>query len=233
MRKVEAALNLESLSNLQGRQLATCLFRILQAFLTDNPITEYANLAELSFCDRVNLFSKVEGALSSGIVSNPEEVQLATSLAERFIASVIGPVSDEPLKGYMGVDSTNLKREKLLGKGSGGVVYKVKWLNMPAAEKSLPDTNQGELSDVDWEVSILARQSHPHIVRLLCYVKGGAKCSIVQELMDSTLSKLIEDSFGCDRTREIPSRVSFSTDKIVNILHQVAEGMGYLHRKRV
>lgn len=235
LKKVEVALNLGSLSNLQGRQLATSLLGRLEAVLAGIPIADIANLAELSVRDRVNLLNKVEAGLSSDSISNPEEYQLATSLAGRFIASVIGPVSDKPLKDFMRVDCEGLERGEMLGKGSFGEVYKVKWLGTPAAEKTMPGKNEGNLPDFDREVSILARQSHPYIVRLLCYVKGGRNCSIVQELMDKDLSRLIEERMELDKdeAREIPRKFPFSVDEVVNIMLQIAEGMDYLHRRKV
>jgi serine/threonine protein kinase len=109
-------------------------------------------------------------------------------------------------------------------------VKKVMWLGISAAEKTLTKENDEKLpTDFVQEVSILARLSHPSIVRLLCYVNEGSKCSVVLELMDKDLHALITKRMEPKEKGESP----FSIDEVIDIMLQTAEGMDYLYRRRV
>ena len=76
-------------------------------------------------------------------------------------------------------------------------------------------------------------------MRLLCFVKdvpkvNQFKCSMVQELMQKDLAKLIEERMkSSSEAPESPRVFPFSIDEVVDILLQIAEGMDYLHRRKV
>lgn len=241
MKNVESVLSSESISNLQVSQLATSLLEDLEAAKAKDPIPDKSDLVLLSFRDQVELLRQAEAALRSECISKVEEDQkeLAVSLVERFRAAVANPVSDISHLDSMGVYRGRVERGEEIGKGSFGVVYKAKWLGMPAAEKTLPEETSGEENkgslpgDFDQEVSILTRLSHPSIVRLLCYVKEGVKCSLVQELMDEDLAKLTEERMKRDGKNQVQRGFPFPTDEVIDIMFQIAEGMDYLHRRRV
>ena len=237
MKKVVVALKLESLGpDLQGSELGDSLLERLEAAVDDKPISDQRDLAELSFRDQVDLLKKV-AALNFESIADPEERQLATSLAKRFIACVGDRVSEKAHSDFMRVqDFSSLKREKLLGKGTFGEVFKVMWLGTPAAERAVlgkGDEANSVGAEFDQEVSILAKQSHPNIVRLLGYVRGEDKCSIVLELMDEDLTELIKERVELKEKSESPNRFPFSTGEVVDIMLQIAEGMDYLQRRRV
>jgi hypothetical protein len=238
MKKAEATLQkLKSISTLEERQLAISLLGELEENLCNNTAIpdQPDELADLSFRDEVDLLKKVEAALGSYSISDPEERQLATSLVERYRAAVGSPIPGEPVHSdFMKVHDSSacLNRDlenRWLGNGAFGEVNKVKWLGISAAEKTLPEGNEGELPiGFVQEVSILARLSHPSIVRLLCYVNEGLKCSVVLELMDRDLTGLIKE-MELNKNGEPP----FSIDEVIDIMLQTAEGMDYLHRRRV
>ena len=229
LKRVDKVLNSENVSNPKALELATSLLEF-ENDLVIHTNSDKSELAKLCFCDQVNLLNTVAVALNSGIISNPEECQLATSLVDRFRAAVANPISDDNHSGFLRVyECKSIKKENLLGKGSFGDVHEVKWLGIPAAEKTLPE--ESAQVDFDQEVSILARLSHPSIVRLLCYMKERVKCSIILELMDKVLTALIKG-----RMKQDGSRRGFpfsATAEVVDILLQIAEGMDYLHRRRV
>lgn len=240
MKKAEATLQkLKSISTLEERQLAISLLGELEENLCNNTAIpdQPDELADLSFRDQVNLLKKVEAALSSDSISDPEERQLATSLVERYRAGVGSPIPDETVHSdFMRVHDSSacLNRDlenPLLGTGSFGKVNKVKWLGISAAEKTLPKGDEGKPPpDFVQEVSILARLSHPSIVRLLCYVEEEFKCSVVLELMAKDLTALITDRM---ERKEKKDESPFSIDEAIDIMLQTAEGMDYLHRRRV
>jgi hypothetical protein len=239
MKEAEDTLQkLKSISTLEERQLAISLLGELEENLCNNTAIpdQPGELANLSFRDQVDLLKKVEAALSCDSISDPEERHLATSLVERYRAAVGSPVPDETVHSdFMRVHDSSaclnrdLKKPSL-GRGSFGEVNEVKWLGISAAEKTIPKDEGKPSADFVQEVSILARLSHPSIVRLLCYVEEEVKCSVVLELMAKDLTALIRDRMeGKEKKDESP----FSIDEAIDIMLQTAEGMDYLHRRRV
>jgi serine/threonine protein kinase len=113
-----------------------------------------------------------------------------------------------------------------IGKGASAIVHKVKWLGKHFAEKCFFGP-EGE--HFQKEASLLAGLSHPNILPLFCFVTTANSCSLVMELMDEDLHELM-----CERLKnpEIQG-APFKLLEAIDIMLQVAEGMHYLHQKKV
>lgn len=115
--------------------------------------------------------------------------------------------------------------KEILGKGTAGTVHKVMWLGAEFAMKTFYGSNN---PDFNKEVSILSRLSHPNIISLLCSKSDKRRCSIVMELMDEDLFSLMHSRLeGGDQDSP------FTMFGAVDIMLQVAEGMRYLHERRI
>lgn len=118
LNKMETALNLDSISNLEERQCATSLLERLKAAMDENPIPEIPDLAKLSLLDQEELLRKVEAALNSEHISNPEHHQLATSLRGRLKIAVSNRTPHTPnlaLLSFLKVEDGRLDQEKSSG----------------------------------------------------------------------------------------------------------------------
>ncbi len=113
-----------------------------------------------------------------------------------------------------------------IGKGASAIVHKVVWLGKHFAEKCFfgPESEHFQK-----EASLLAGLSHPNILPLFCFVTRAHSCSLVTELMDGDLHGLMLKRL---ENREIQG-VPFKLLEAIDIMLQVAEGMHYLHQKKV
>jgi len=66
------------------------------------------------------------------------------------------------------------------------------------------------------EIAALSGVHHPHIMHLVCCAEEKNKCSYIMELMDMTLSQVLENS-------------DLSLVRGVDVMLQIAEGINYLH----
>ena len=112
---------------------------------------------------------------------------------------------------------------KLMGTGAFGSVYESKWLGLPSATKKLivPE----DLSGFRKEVGILAGLSHPNLIKYFCcgIDKEGKELYLVMEMMDMTLTKMLEK---LNKTF-LPYIVA------IDVMLQIASGMWYLHDMHV
>ncbi len=115
------------------------------------------------------------------------------------------------------IESAQFKSFRKIGGGSCGAVFEVSWLGQKFAMK----TGLGLLTH---ETEISAGLSHPHIVRVFgVSTNKRHSCNLVMELMSGDLYKYIH----MDHPRP------FDLDIAVDIMLQIAEGMQYLHDKRI
>jgi hypothetical protein len=113
-----------------------------------------------------------------------------------------------------------------IGKGSYGVVSKVKWLGQNFAKKSFKLCSELRFQQ---EAEMLASVSHPHIVQVIgrSVDKRTSECSLVMELMDEDLNDHI------DAFMKSPSGPELKLPVALDIMLQVAEAMLYLHTKKI
>jgi hypothetical protein len=113
-----------------------------------------------------------------------------------------------------------------IGRGGSATVHKVEWLGKQFAEKCFFGP-QGE--HFQKEASLLAGLSHPNILPLFCLVTTANSCSLVTELMDGDLLGLMCKRLDNHEIQGAP----FKLLEAIDIMLQVAEGMHYLHQKKV
>ncbi|CAN5970163.1 unnamed protein product [Sphagnum jensenii] len=113
-----------------------------------------------------------------------------------------------------------------IGKGASAIVHEVEWLGKHFAEKCFFGP-EGE--HFQKEASLLAGLSHPNILPLFCLVTTANSCSFVTELMDGDLYGLMRKRLHNHEIQGAP----FKLLEAIDIMLQVAEGMHYLHQKKV
>jgi len=106
-----------------------------------------------------------------------------------------------------------------IGQGSFGRVYKVKWRGIDCALKVFPGVANASF---ETEVQALSTLCHPHIVQFIGCLKNARESSLVMELMDHDLTDLL---------RMLGRKLDIGA--VVDITLQVAQGMRYLHDKRI
>jgi serine/threonine protein kinase len=111
------------------------------------------------------------------------------------------------------VNMHTLKEGRFLGQGGFGTVCEAQWLGEPYATKI---SNYGWKEILKCEIAAVSGLHHPHIMHLVCCAEERKKCSYTMELMDKTLSKMLENS-------------QLSLVRRVDVLLQIAEGINYLH----
>jgi serine/threonine protein kinase len=111
------------------------------------------------------------------------------------------------------VNMHNLKAGRLLGQGAYGIVHEADWLGEPYAIKI---SKYGYQEIFKREIAALSGLHHPHIMHLVCCAEEKKKCSYIMELMDMTLSQMLENS-------------QLSLVRGVDVMLQIAEGINYLH----
>ncbi|KAG0553638.1 hypothetical protein KC19_12G027200 [Ceratodon purpureus] len=114
----------------------------------------------------------------------------------------------------------------MLGHGSFGTVHKVRWLGVEVAMKTFQGSST---QDFLREVSILEGLRHPYILSLLWYKTDARKCQIIMELMDGDLYSLMQERMEECGNGGPP----FSISEATHMMLQVAEGMLFLHEKKI
>ncbi|KAG0624568.1 hypothetical protein M758_3G257300 [Ceratodon purpureus] len=178
--------------------------------------------------DRETMLTNLHDVLQTRKPSSTD-YQLAVLLLGRLDKSKKVPGGNSSGSSQASLSETiarSLQRMESLGKGSAGTVYRAKWLGAEVAQKLFYAVN---FPDFEKEVSILAGLSHPKIATLLYCDKDKRECSIVMELMDEDLFSLIQRRVKSNRTLEFP----FGILEAVDIIHQVGEGMRYLHEMKI
>ncbi|KAG0566068.1 hypothetical protein KC19_7G035900 [Ceratodon purpureus] len=169
--------------------------------------------------DQETLLQKVTLELHS---LEGENRELAIILQQRLCGVGSHPASDDEMdKLFKWVIPGDQ-----VGSGASAKVYKAMWLGTPVAKKTFHGSENSEFLQ---EVEILSQLCHPNITSMFCYAKCSKRtCSIIMELMDEDLDKLMER-----RCRDGNDSQSFAILEAVDIMIQIGEGVNYLHSKRI
>ncbi|CAK9857294.1 unnamed protein product [Sphagnum jensenii] len=124
------------------------------------------------------------------------------------------------------IEPKELRKMQLIGAGAFAVVYKINWLGQSFAGKY----NREPLCLLYLnERKILADLCHPHVAQIFgCTISDP--CCLVMELMHTDLLWHIECFSRC---KSSDREALFELPVAVDIMLQIAEGMEYLHRKRI
>jgi serine/threonine protein kinase len=169
-------------------------------------------------CDKGNLLRRLSNV---GVQGSAES---AKCLAGRLTQNLPGSVQ----LGIWEVPDSNLRPVQRLATGLEASVFKSNWQTggIEVAEKVFYGSDPPSFVT---EVTILAGLSHSHIVPFLGYNTNGSRSSIVMELMDGDLLCFMNERLRDNRTLKFP----FTILEAVDIMLQTAEGMLYLHEKKV
>lgn len=130
-----------------------------------------------------------------------------------------GPKSDEEFY----IDVSEIVKEKEIGKGAYGKVYKGKFRGRTVAIKTILVKDDKELVLIRREISLLRECDHPNIVELLGVSKEGDALLLVTEFVDrgELYKVLLDESVEMDW----PLRLKVAQD--------VASGLAHVHSKNL
>ncbi|KAG0566995.1 hypothetical protein KC19_7G102600 [Ceratodon purpureus] len=223
--------------NLELCKIAFCTEYAATGGLTLDEVVDI-HKAEVEFvkekasADADTLIKKVEDIFTFPSLSSDNEKVLASYLIRRH--KQVKPVLDIGISGSFSggvgffknimewLEPEWLKSEARLGTGASGTVVRSTWLGIPVAMKTFYATNQ--VDDFMKEVEILSPLRHPNVMSLFSCAKDRRRCSIVMELMDDDLQKVIMDKCM------IPP---FPILEAVDIMLQIGEGVNYLHNQMI
>ncbi|KAJ7951266.1 Protein kinase [Quillaja saponaria] len=169
--------------------------------------------------DRWILLNKIQEKKISG--STKYENQLIDLLFKNIVG--LEPLNGKLLPSSILVGSKDYQVRRRLG---GGNQYKeVLWLGESFAIRHF----FGDIKSLLPDISLLLSLSHPNILHILCGFTDEEKKEyfLVMELMSRDLSSYIKEICGPRK------RVPFSLPVAVDLMLQVARGMGYLHSKKI
>lgn len=117
-----------------------------------------------------------------------------------------------------------------IGKGTSATVYRVEWFGAYFAEKCLTTDTALNRDSLKKEAAMLTNLAHPNIMTILSCVERNNSFSLILELMKGDLQSLLFERMQSDeRSLEFP----FDHLEAVDIMLQIAEGMHYLHQKKI
>ena len=128
------------------------------------------------------------------------------------------------------VNHKNLQRTKMIGRGTFATVYRVEWFGEIFAEKCLIFDTALNRDSLKKEAAMLTNLAHPNITTILSCAERNDSFSLILELMKGDLKHLLLERMQSEeRSLELP----FDLLEAVDIMLQIAEGMHYLHQKKI
>lgn len=146
-----------------------------------------------------------------------------TSLASGVSSQV--PVSLQQVESVEPDILDGVEQLETLGSSSSAKVFKANWLGVQVAKKTFFSPGDPQFKK---EVQILEQLSHPYIMSLFGSGKDKRNLSIIMELMEKDLYDLLQQR--CDGQSESNP---FTFLESVEIIHQLAAGMNYLHENKI
>jgi hypothetical protein len=185
---------------------------------------------EKSHLDQLRLYEDARALLTQPRTPGSANEQQVTFLLERLRGRGLHVSADSPESNHSSrlekISMSSLKKVQVLGTGSFGDVWKADWLGIEVARKTFHGPSA---ADFEREVEVLEGLSHPNIVTLLWHARDERQCYMIMELMDGDLYSLMQE-----RLEECGSNgPPFSISEAVHIMLQVAEGMLFLHEKKI
>lgn len=127
------------------------------------------------------------------------------------------------------VNSEHLPKGRTLGRGNYAKVKETSWMGIRLAMKIFIKDSALETM-FKQEVTAMAGLDHPNVLRVVCCF-ADTKIGIVMELMHKSLFDLLEDFR--DQKFAPGALTPFPLLHPVDLMLQIAEGVRYLHRKRL
>jgi serine/threonine protein kinase len=185
---------------------------------------------EKSHLDQLRLYEDARALLTQPRKPGIADEQQVMFLLQRLRGGGLHLSADSPESNHSSrlekISISSLRKVQVLGTGSFGDVHKANWLGIEVARKTFHGPSA---ADFEREVEILEGLSHPNIVSLLWHGRDERKCHMIMELMDGDLYSLMQE-----RLEECGSNgPPFSISEAVHIMLQVAEGMLFLHEKKI
>lgn len=119
----------------------------------------------------------------------------------------------------LGIDPAELTTGRRLGRGSTAEVFEGAWQGRAVAVKRLPTRKKKMVSVFVRELGVMAKASHPNLVRLLGFCSDGSSVDVVLELCrGGSLFDMLH-----------VSDVEISSRQQIKIASDVADAMTYLH----
>jgi tRNA A-37 threonylcarbamoyl transferase component Bud32 len=156
-----------------------------------------------------------------------DEVRSLDMVAEKISQGSKSPEPFAELPSYLRIKSEEIIIGDRLGDGGYADVYRCQWMHQNFAVKIFRGNND---ADMIKEIYNLIPLRHPNIVQLIGFsVDGeGGRAMLVMELLDCDLSDIIKE-----RVRRVPLKPPFTLSESIDLIHQIAWGMAYLHKKKI
>lgn len=155
-----------------------------------------------------------------------DEVRSLDMVAEK-ISQGKSPEPFEELPSYLRIKSEEITIGDRLGDGGSADVYRCQWMHQNFAVKIFRGYNDAGMIK---EIFNLIPLRHPSIVQLIGFSVDGerGRAMLVMELLDCDLSDIIKE-----RVRKVPLKPPFTLTESIDLIHQIAWGMAYLHKKKI
>lgn len=156
-----------------------------------------------------------------------DEVRSLDMVAEKISQGSKSPEPFEELPSYLRIKSKEIIIGDRLGDGGSADVYRCQWMHQNFAVKIFRGYNDAGMIK---EIFNLIPLRHPNIVQLIGFSVDGyrGRAMLVMELLDCDLSDIIKE-----RVRKVPLQPPFQTRESIDLIHQIAWGMAYLHKKKI
>jgi serine/threonine protein kinase len=191
-----------------------CVTKNIEGFGADESKIKMKDIRSILLGHLDSSETTLEPELSNNIQPVVKESVASLSKLERG-----APLNDEQRtkrSDLLSIEPEELHRIRRIGSGGFGTVYEVRWQGERFAQKSFQSN-----ASLEQEAEILAGLSHPNIVQVFGHCIAR-KSSLVMELMNGNLTDHIE-----------LNEPSLELAVALDIMLQIAEGMQYLHEKKV
>lgn len=133
--------------------------------------------------------------------------------------------SSQPLHAYLEIDMRHFPKGRKIGSGASGKVAEISWRNEKFALKNFKEKFLWEQ-----EREVLEGLNHPHIARVMCCSENdNEKGALLMEFMEEQDLRVVLAKEKEHKQQQAP----FTLIQSVDLMLQVAEGLKYVHSKRL